>query len=81
MSAKCQPVKGTSAVPVLHENKPTGDVRMLVPLDRGLSASGSFSQLGTSSSHWIIPFPPTTDRSSTNTAADPDLPDQSAPVL
>ena len=29
----------------------------------------------------FIPFSPITDRSSTNTAADPDLPDQSAPVL
>ena len=54
---------------------------MLVPLDRGLSASGSFSQLGTSSSHCFILFSPITDRSSTDTAADPDLPDQSAPVL
>ena len=34
-------MEGTSAVPVLDENKPTGVVRILVPLNRGLSVSGS----------------------------------------
>ena len=38
---KWLPVKGTSAVPVLAFAWATGDMRGLVPLDRGLSASGS----------------------------------------